>query len=608
MHAPPTDSAPNEVIGEALVQFDRALSQFRERLAPDPKLEAGVFDGSGNWIMLLRHKLAPHFAGEGCLIVAVAGGTNSGKSTIFNMLAGGVTSPVRATAAATCHPVIAGSPMRIRQCLEGALIPEFRPRHLEDDDAVLSREAPDDAVFVAENAALPDKLVLLDTPDVDSIDKQNWVLAEAIRAAGDVVVAVVTPEKYKDDRVVTFFREAAASGRLVVPLINKADPTDDFEVAREQLAEFAELAGVAAPRFAVPHDFRLAKDPARPIESLGDEEPLRDYLLALDGAAIRERVFGSTVHHFAEQAQVFVDRARDIGEMLASAVHDWEERAKADCRKYDPAPGPAIGGLFHEFVQEKRGPFRRAIGSVSTQVSRRAFEAGRVFQRAFMSRASLEHGEEEETLDRIQEQHARAIEQITRDLTRGLIETSRNMREPAAHLLQGPVSRLDTGHIIQAVRRDVLADADLSVGYRTYARNMLEKWWADETGKRRALEALDLVLAATPIAIAAPMTALTGGFGVAETVTITAGPLAEQFIARVAEYQFGDQMFDFISPWRDEQRQKLYAALETHLLKPALADVLAYAVVFEDNPLYDMQVCLDALKKAQPKASDGSGA
>ena len=52
----------------------------------------------------------------------------------------------------------------------------------------------------------------------------------------------------------------------------------------------------------------------------------------------------------------------------------------------------------------------------------------------------------------------------------------------------------------------------------------------------------------------------TFGLGVAETVVV-AGPIVEQFVARVIEYQFGDALFDFLSPWRAEQRQALVNAL-----------------------------------------------
>src|SRR5690606_23338045 len=111
----------------------------------------------------------------------------------------------------------------------------------------VERTTPPNALFVATHEQLPDRLVLLDTPDVDSIETEHWAVADIIRAAGDVLVAVLTGEKYKDDRVVSYFRQALASGRVVVPVMNKANPARDFEVARNQLAEFRGLIGSESP-------------------------------------------------------------------------------------------------------------------------------------------------------------------------------------------------------------------------------------------------------------------------------------------------------------------------------------------------------------------------
>ena len=83
---------------------------------------------------------------------------------------------------------------------------------------------PADVLFVTCEASLPDDLILMDTPDVDSIEKRNWEVSEHIRAAGDVLIAVLTAEKYKDERVVADFREAVASARGVIPVMNKAKP------------------------------------------------------------------------------------------------------------------------------------------------------------------------------------------------------------------------------------------------------------------------------------------------------------------------------------------------------------------------------------------------
>src|SRR5690606_3818227 len=100
-----------------------------------------------------------------------------------------------------------------------------------------------------------------------------------IQAVCDVLVAVMTGEKYQDDKVIEYFRQAASSGRIILPLMNKANAEDDFSVARAQTKDFCVAAGIeGAPCFVVPHDFALMDSCDHPIRSLDGTPPLREYL------------------------------------------------------------------------------------------------------------------------------------------------------------------------------------------------------------------------------------------------------------------------------------------------------------------------------------------
>ena len=105
------------------------------------------------------------------------------------------------------------------------------------------------------------------------------------------------------------------------------------------------------------------------------------------------------------------------------------------------------------------------------------------------------------------------------------------------------------------------------------------------------------LLAITPAAIAVPLSIQTGGIGVAESVAL-AGPLVEQLVARVIEYQFGDALFDFLSPRREEQRTALERALRTHIVEPCLAELRPYADALEGDIMTELRKwqvqCLEA--------------
>lgn len=603
-------------LGQALAEYDGALERFGSLLGEDAALKKAVFADTDTWINLLRYKLVPHLAGEGCLVVAIMGGTNSGKSTVFNLLLGQETSPAKTTAAATRHPVLAANALRAEQCLGAKLVPEFEPRPLEDPDAALNPDLPAEVLLVTSVASLPDRLVLLDTPDVDSIDKENWSVAENIRAAGDVLVAVLTEEKYCTERVVEFFRRAHASGRVIVPLMNKANPADGFDVARLQLREFCSLAGLQGPCFVLPHDFALMNDFNRPIPPLegvtqgegmtqgaGDRSspPLRKHLESLDVPAIKERVYRDTIRHFADQAGAFHDHAQGVGQSLRSVVDEFESRTKAHAGDYDPVPNTNIGGLFHEFVQAKRGPVRRFIGSASSAMFRGTAALAKTISGALGKRAAMNPRPPAESDEQIRASQVEELQRIARSLAAGYIESSHNLREPAAHLLASTIQDLDIEAAAVAAANQTLRSESISDEFREHALKVLDGWWNDHKGKRRILETLDTSLAVAPAAIAVPMSVLTGGWGVPETVLVMGG-LAEQLLARGIEYHFGDAMFDFLSPWQAERQAAFEDALLEHLCRPILEKLQRLLQAFEGEGLSDLrkwrEQCLAAIENA----------
>ena len=82
-------------------RLDRALAALEPQAAA-----AGVAPPAGQeWFDLLRNKLLPQLDLPPLLVVAIVGGTNIGKSVIFNHLAGEVASASSPLAAGTKHPV-----------------------------------------------------------------------------------------------------------------------------------------------------------------------------------------------------------------------------------------------------------------------------------------------------------------------------------------------------------------------------------------------------------------------------------------------------------------------------------------------------------------------
>lgn len=148
-------------------------------------------------------------------VVALAGATGSGKSSLFNALAGG-----RLSAAGPERPTSAETSAVVCSRAYGPQADDQEDRRdAEDAEALLDwlgvpaqrrhRRAPG-------TGRLPDGLVLLDLPDHDSLQTAHHAEAERVLALADLFVWVVDPQKYAD---------AALHQRLIQPHAQHRDVT-----------------------------------------------------------------------------------------------------------------------------------------------------------------------------------------------------------------------------------------------------------------------------------------------------------------------------------------------------------------------------------------------
>ncbi|MEK7863096.1 MAG: hypothetical protein AAB295_07530 [Chloroflexota bacterium] len=147
-------------------------------------------------------------------------------------------------------------------------------------------------------------------------------------------------------------------------------------------------------------------------------------------------------------------------------------------------------------------------------------------------------------------------------------------------MLSAAVDAFDTNTSVQAAAAGAAVGGPVSETFRAHAMRTLDAWWEDHKNRRKVLEGLDVLLAAMPAAIAAPISLYTGGVGASEAVVFI-GPIAAQFVTRVMEYQFGDAMFDFLSPWKREQQARLAESLKLHVVRPLTRELEACLAVLE---------------------------
>ena len=239
---------------DAVVAVDR-----RARIAQVPPLEGR------EWFELLNRKLLPQLSDDSYLVVAVVGGTNIGKSCVFNHVAGYRASAVSPLASGTKHPTCLVPKGFLERHDLAKVFPGFTLKEWEGAEAPLKEEGVD-WLFWRESPELPENLLVLDTPDVDSDARINWERADNVRRSADVLIAVLTQQKYNDAAVKEFFRKAAAEDKAVLVVLNQVLLPEDDPWWPKWLATFCEETSIRPEIvYIAPNDRRAAEQNRLPF-------------------------------------------------------------------------------------------------------------------------------------------------------------------------------------------------------------------------------------------------------------------------------------------------------------------------------------------------------
>ena len=266
----------------------RSLAEATDRLDSAARPLGLAPAETRGWHETLHGKLVPQSGGGAHLVCAVVGGTNIGKSVVFNHLVGEKASASSPTASGTKHPTCLAPRGFAGEHDLAETFPGFELVPLTDENRTAALRADDrDRLFWAESDAIPPNLLVLDTPDVDSDAPVNWERAAKVRAAADVLLAVLTQQKYNDAAVVRFFREAGNADAAVVVVFNQLDLPEDEAYWPEQVGTFCERTGVRPELvFLAPRDREAANALTLPFHERawppGGEVPKE----ARDGAAL----------------------------------------------------------------------------------------------------------------------------------------------------------------------------------------------------------------------------------------------------------------------------------------------------------------------------------
>jgi hypothetical protein len=473
------------------------------------------------WHGALFQKLLPQVEQPPFLIVAVTGGTNTGKSVVFNHLAGSSVSRSHPNATQTKHPVcIVPRDFAAKDSL-GEVFPEFQLRPWSSDDDPLS-EGDDHLLFVRDDPAgqQPAKLLLMDTPDVDGTLKANWHRAELVRHAADVLVCILTQQKYNDAAIREFFRAAAQAEKTVLVVFNMVHWPRQRELCQGWLDQFCRETGVEpAGVYAVPWDPDAADENRLPFHALSDgATDLREDLADLRFDAIKIRSLTGSLR------QVLDDRD-GLPRFLASIRHRAGEYAGArdlldhDIRKQDvelpDLPRRLVWEEIWNWLDSRRTKFDRWVHGAYHSIGQ------------FVTKLWRQNPEDElnafrqEEFNRLQTALAAKLDQLDR-LRRG-------GNEILSHELNNVLGGLERDSLFEELRRRHAEAPLVTDGYRQFIREQLD---AFERQNPALVKGISWAMVAT--AVVRPAISVGLAFVGAHGVEMAAGHWALAWVGDVA--------------------------------------------------------------------------
>jgi hypothetical protein len=525
------------------------------------------------WHGNLFQKLLPQLEQDPFLIVAVTGGTNTGKSVIFNHLAAGRTSRTHPNATQTRHPVCSVPRGFLARHDLAEVFPDFEVRrwHSENDPLV---EGPDNLLFVREDpgGTQPARLLLFDTPDVDGVLKENWRRAELVRHAADVLVCILTQQKYNDAAVREFFQAAAAAEKTVLVVFNMVNWPRQREVVEGWLATFCEQTGLEPVHvYAAPFDHDAAEENRLPFYPLtaGATSPRED-LAELHFDEIKIRSFRGSMRGVLDVREgvpaylTMVERRAAEYRQARDLLYD---RLRLQIDDLPQLPKRLVWDEIWHWLEARRTRFDRAVNGFYTAV-------GSMITR-WMGRNPAEE------LIRFQEQEWDKL-RLAMTAFLDLIDT---LRQGGNEILRDVLDRTpaarDRRALFDELRKRYDAMPILTDDYRQFIRTQLDAFERDNSGMVKLI-----TRSLVTTAVVRPLVTVGLFWGGAHAVDLAAGHVANMvgdIVVGAATAVTGEGLLSQATRPLQQLLSKLFARFyveRAELLASALHDlVLGEALV-----------------------------
>ena len=517
----------------------------------------------------IRRDLLPRLGSDApLLLAAVAGPNNVGKSTLFNTLVGADISPARAEGGLTQQCLAAATPETAsgpgREALSARYDVVLLPAGAR---APVTEPGPPGRLFLTASPNLPPGLVLVDTPDFDSVVRENRLRSEALLVTVDVVVFVVSRHTYQNAALVDVVQQAVGRGRPWVVVYNEAPEIETVRAHLDKLA--ADVGALPFARYRSPHDPEVeAGHRWLSVEPLDGGPGLAELLGdPARGAALRTAARAAALRDAAAELRTLAmdvaSLASEPDRLRARIRHGLAEvGARAALRA---VPADVLVEAFRDEL-DARSPVHRWIRRPFRGLAAVLGAVGRRLRDSFSPPRP----------EALEDSAAAATDAALRDGVRQLLEAlgpelaawrgDEATREALAEALGlKTLAALESpGPLVEdaSLRED---RAQLLARCRELVRQHLPG--GVEEG---AIQALATLVYSVPASAAAAVTVATGGVGHDAVVwvgTLLTTPLLERFVDLLGTGVRGE----VVRTWSEKHGGSLGRALEARLFGPLLA-------------------------------------
>lgn len=289
-------------------------------------------------------------------VAAVIGGTNVGKSTVYNLILDEKVALPTPTAIGTKSAALS-APQAWREVFDSdGFLPWFDKRPWTAPEPLNQDFEGDTPRLYLHHRRRGVRLALVDTPDIDAVSLRNHRTTDDVFGVADAVIFVTTPTKYADEVCVDYLARAHKYGKRLLIVFNRA-PADDQALHHFQHTILPPLGvGSETPVVAIPYDEGIFAAGGRWKISLRYhvkrlEEQMPEIRAAAQAGALRafRDAYDAVVDLVADEADA-------VAVYLGAVQRAIDDEAAAHAAFLATMPFDELDQAFLEVLHEQRVP------------------------------------------------------------------------------------------------------------------------------------------------------------------------------------------------------------------------------------------------------------